>query len=114
MNEKINELRKMGEDHYGEHSQGQRRMKAEFHEAWSNTTQLQSKFNQLKKHVTALIKNSDRRLDMNAENDEVLNSKIKTLGENIQKTHSEISDLGWFSKCCSMYYPPIGTPMRVN
>ena len=33
INEKINELRKMGEDHYGEHSQGQRRMKAEFHEA---------------------------------------------------------------------------------
>ena len=43
-----------------------------------------------------MIKNSDRRLDMNAENDEVLNSKIKTLGESIQRTHSEINDLGWF------------------
>ena len=64
--------------------------------AWSNTTQLQSKFNQLKKHVANMIKNSDRRLDMNAENDEVLNSKIKTLGESIQRTHSEINDLGWF------------------
>ena len=41
-----------------------------------------------------MIKNSDRRLDMNAENDEVLNSKIKTLGENIQRIHSEINDLG--------------------
>ena len=46
-----------------------------------------------------MIKNSDRRLDMNAENDEVLNSKIKTLGENIQRTHSEINDLGQFSNC---------------
>ena len=64
--------------------------------AWSNTTQLQSKFNQLKKHLANMIKNSDRRLDMNAENDEVLNSKIKTLGESIQRTHSEINDLGWF------------------